>query len=132
MVTGATATSVPVSYSSTGSAGITATNVALAPFETINNLPDGITMTQYYLAADVASDTSFAGCYLWWTRQVTPAPAAATFSDVPTDHWAFRFVEALGASGITAGCGGGAFCPDNPVTRAQMAVFLASALGLNY
>ena len=27
-------------------------------------------------------------------------------------------------NGITAGCGGGNFCPDNPVTRAQMTTFL--------
>ena len=27
-------------------------------------------------------------------------------------------------AGITAGCGGGNFCPDSPVSRAQMAVFL--------
>lgn len=32
-------------------------------------------------------------------------------------------------SGITAGCGTG-YCPDNPVTRGQMAVFLTKALGL--
>ena len=29
--------------------------------------------------------------------------------------------------GITAGCGGGNFCPAAPVTRAQMAVFLLKA-----
>ena len=31
------------------------------------------------------------------------------------------------AEGITGGCGGGDYCPDNPVTRAQMAVFLLKA-----
>jgi len=36
----------------------------------------------------------------------------------------------LAASGVTAGCGGGNFCPDAPVTRAQMATFLSRALGL--
>jgi hypothetical protein len=51
---------------------------------------------------------------------------------VPTSHAQFRFVEALAASGITGGCGGGDFCPNNPVTRGQMAVFLATALGLHY
>jgi len=65
-----------------------------------------------------------------WTRQVSPAPAAATFNDVPTGHPFFQFVEALAKSGITAGCGGGAFCPDQPLTRGQMAVFFAKALGL--
>jgi hypothetical protein len=61
---------------------------------------------------------------------MSPAPATATFpNDVPTSHPFFRYVEALYASGITAGCGTG-YCPDNPVTRGQMAVFLTKALGL--
>ncbi len=45
-----------------------------------------------------------------WRRQVSPAPAEASFIDVPTGHPFFQFVEALSASGITAGCGGGNFC----------------------
>ena len=69
---------------------------------------------------------------LQWKRQVSPAPPAATFGDVPTDHWAFQFVEALFTSGITGGCGGGNFCPDDPLTRGQMAVFLSAALGLEW
>jgi CSLREA domain-containing protein len=46
------------------------------------------------------------------------------FHDVPADHWAFSHIETLAASGITSGCGGGNYCPNAPVTRAQMAVFL--------
>ena len=62
-----------------------------------------------------------------------PAPATATFpNDVPTTHPYFQFVEALADSGITGGCGTDSYCPDNPVTRGQMAVFLAAALGLSY
>ncbi len=61
---------------------------------------------------------------------VSAAPAIATFNDVPTNHPFFRFIEALVASGITAGCGSGNYCPDTPLTRGQMAVFLAKALGL--
>jgi competence protein ComEC len=49
---------------------------------------------------------------------------------VPTNHWAFRYIEALADSGITGGCGGGNFCPDDPLNRGQMAVFLSAALGL--
>jgi len=68
-----------------------------------------------------------------YRRQVSPAPGAATFStDVPTTHPFFRFVEALAAAGITGGCGAGAYCPDSPVTRGQMAVFLSTALGLHW
>ena len=63
---------------------------------------------------------------------VTPAPPTASFNDVPTSHPYFQFIEALKASGITGGCQASPplYCPDNPVTRGQMAVFLAKALGL--
>jgi hypothetical protein len=69
---------------------------------------------------------------VWWRRQVSPAPATSDFGDVPTTSPQFQFIEALYKSGITAGCGGGNYCPNNPVTRGQMAVFLAKALGLNW
>jgi hypothetical protein len=64
--------------------------------------------------------------------QVSPAPAIATFNDVPTSDPGFQFIEALVASGITAGCGGGNYCPDALLTRRQMAVFLSKALGLQW
>jgi hypothetical protein len=67
-----------------------------------------------------------------WHRNVSPAPATATFNDVPTSDPAFQFIEALAASGVTTGCGGGNFCPDAPLTRRQMAVFLSKALGLHW
>jgi hypothetical protein len=71
---------------------------------------------------------------LLWKRQVSPAPAVATFNDVPTSHQFFQFIEALAASGITAGCSASPplYCPDFPLTRGQMAVFLAKALGLHW
>jgi S-layer family protein len=76
---------------------------------------------------------SFRGAEVRYHRKVSPAPANASFpNDVPTNHPQFRFVEALAASGVTGGCGAGAFCPDTPVTRGQMAVFLAVALGLHF
>ena len=69
---------------------------------------------------------------LLFRRRVTPPPAVATFADVPVIHPFFQFIEALSASGITAGCGTGIYCPDSPLTRGQMAVFLAKALGLHW
>ncbi len=53
-----------------------------------------------------------------------PAPSGTVFSDVPVTHWAAAWIEQLFAEGITAGCGGGRYCPESPVDRAQMAVFL--------
>ena len=67
-----------------------------------------------------------------WRRQVSPPPATPTFGDVPASDSAFPFIEALAASGITAGCAGGNYCPDANLTRRQMAVFLAKALGLHW
>jgi hypothetical protein len=67
-----------------------------------------------------------------WKRQVSAAPGTATFGDVPVGSPYHRFVEALLASEITAGCGNGNYCPDAPLTRGQMAVFLAAALGLHF
>ncbi len=70
---------------------------------------------------------------VWWRRAVSDPPATATFGDVPTSHPFYQFVEALAASGITGGCGDGTiFCPNAPLTRGQMAVFLSKALGLHW
>lgn len=69
---------------------------------------------------------------VWWHRTVSPAPASASFVDVPTTSPIFPFVEALKASGITAGCDATHYCPNNALTRGQMAVFLATALGLHW
>jgi hypothetical protein len=63
---------------------------------------------------------------------VSPAPAVATFGDVPVGRPQHQYIEALVASGITAGCGGGNYCPDAPLTRGQMAVFLSKGLGLHF
>jgi len=63
---------------------------------------------------------------------VSPPPATATFADVPPSHPFFQYIEALHAAGISAGCGGGNFCPDQPITRKQEAAFLAKALGLHW
>ncbi len=37
-------------------------------------------------------------------------------------------INALAAAGITNGCGDGVYCPNDPVSRAQMAAFLSNAL----
>ncbi len=59
----------------------------------------------------------------------TPPDCTGTvFADVPCTGGAFDpWIEELASLGITGGCGGGNFCPDATVTRAQMAVFLLKA-----
>jgi N-acetylneuraminic acid mutarotase len=53
-----------------------------------------------------------------------PAASGHVFTDVPLGYWAADWIEQLAADGITSGCGGGNYCPDSEVTRAEMAVFL--------
>jgi hypothetical protein len=91
----------------------------------------------YYLAA-IEFDTDrcgdwdqrFSGLKIVYRLQISPPPAAHTFWDVVPGDFGYRHIEALAASGITEGCDPHNYCPDDYLTRAQMAVFLARALGL--
>jgi hypothetical protein len=56
--------------------------------------------------------------------EITIAPR---FLDVPAENPFHPFVEALFNAGVSGGCGGGAYCPGDLVTRDQMAVFLLRA-----
>ena len=76
--------------------------------------------------------TTFSAVKLYYRLQVSPAPGVASFTDVPTNYWAFQYIEALKASGITLGVTPTTYEPESNVTRAQMAVFLAKALGLHW
>ena len=49
------------------------------------------------------------------------------FNDVAQPSPWHAAVERIVRDGITSGCTGGNYCPDNPITRAQMAVFLLRA-----
>jgi len=112
------------------SAGCDSRTVDLSPPFQVNNFLNQLVLQATTEAND--ETTVLAGVILYYTLQVSPAPGTATFGDVPTTSSQFKFVEALYASGITAGCGGGNFCPDSPLTRGQMAVFLAAGLGLQW
>jgi len=92
-----------------------------------DGIPDPVA---YYLDVELAPFGRYGGMTVTWKRQVSPPPAVPTFADVPPSDGAFQHIEALVASGITAGCGSGNYCPDATLTRRQMAVFLAKALGL--
>lgn len=94
---------------------------------------DGTTEHVFHgLKADVFGNAGLGGLRVFWRRQVSPPPATPSFNDVPIGDGAFPFIEGLVASGVTAGCGFGNYCPDAPLTRRQMAVFLSKALGLHW
>lgn len=77
---------------------------------------------------------SLAGVIIGYVLEVSPAPGTATFNDVPTSHPFFQFIEALANAGVTGGCQASPplYCPDNPVTRGQMAVFMSKLVGLSW
>ncbi len=58
---------------------------------------------------------------------VPPPCTSNPFSDVSASDPICPWVQELVHRGVTAGCGGGQYCPNNPVTRSQMSVFLLSA-----
>ena len=54
------------------------------------------------------------------------------FIDVSCEHWAINYKRAVKDAGITKGCNPPAndsFCPEDVVTRAQMAAFIYRAFG---
>jgi hypothetical protein len=61
-----------------------------------------------------------------------PPEGVGIFDDVPDGYWAEDWIEALYTEGITAGCSvvPAEYCPEDPVTRAQMAVFLVKTFDL--
>jgi beta-lactamase superfamily II metal-dependent hydrolase len=61
-----------------------------------------------------------------------PPAASGVFADVPVGYWAAAWTEQLAAEGVTGGCNTNPlqYCPSNPVSRDQMAVFLVRNFNL--
>jgi len=55
-----------------------------------------------------------------------PPPPTPIFEDVPSNHWAFDYINALFNAGYVAGCSTEPrlYCPDNILSRAESAVFV--------
>jgi hypothetical protein len=121
------------SFTTSGSSGVGFNFLTPAAAETMSTFDGSFALINHYISVDVAgAGTSFAGCWAFWNRQVAPGPPTATFLDVPPTSPQFPYVEALVETGVTVGCAPGLYCPGNPVTRGQMAVFLAKALGMGF
>jgi hypothetical protein len=55
-----------------------------------------------------------------------------SYSDLPSDHWAFAAAEKLRDLGAFWGCEPGLFCPDLPLTRANAAYGIAHLVNGSY
>jgi hypothetical protein len=118
-------------------------NSAHIPYQTdINSAPIGF-LYQTHLGNQLILDVGIAASpnpqyfgwvEVWWRRTVSPPQGSPTFNDVPTSHPFFQYIQALAASGVTSGCQASPplYCPDRQITRGEMAVFLAKALGLHW
>lgn len=106
------------------------TDYNAAPIGFLMATPNATTIL-HVQQGDFPTVQRFGHVEVWWRRSVSPA-SVVTFADVPASHDFYQFIEALAASGITAGCGSNNYCPDAPLTRGQMAVFLSKALGLHW
>ena len=110
--------------------GCTLTAVTLTPAHTVNNALNSYDL--WFANSVLDGSIRIQAARVYYKLQISPDPSTATFADVPVGHPFHRFVEALVAAGITGGCGGSNYCPDAPVTRGQIAVFLSAALGLHW
>jgi hypothetical protein len=68
-------------------------------------------MAVFIVRAVFGSDT--------FTSSATPY-----FNDVAPSDPGFRWIQKMYEQGITTGCGSGNFCPNSPVTRDQMSIFV--------
>ena len=59
-----------------------------------------------------------------------PPAAQGIFDDVPANDPFAPWIEYLYNQGVTAGCGGGNFCPTANISNGQMAVFLVKAFNV--
>jgi PKD repeat protein len=59
---------------------------------------------------------------------VPSGPATPSFTDVPVDNWAYRYIEYAKAQDVVQGYSDGTYKPTEQVTRDQMAVYIARAV----
>jgi hypothetical protein len=59
-------------------------------------------------------------------RLIEISSGTSTFTDVPSNHWAYDYIEALYEAGYVAGCSTDPlmYCPEATMTRAESAVFV--------
>ena len=63
---------------------------------------------------------------------VPTGPAEATFPDIPTGSWAYKYIEYAHANSIVFGYPNGRYRPEREVDRGQMAIFIARSIVVPY
>jgi hypothetical protein len=98
-----------------------------------NGVTGGCTATEYCPSASTSRE-QMAVFALVAKEGLGYAPPACVppnqFDDVPETSPFCRWIEELANRGVVSGCGGGNYCPLDPVTREQMGVFISVTFGL--
>ncbi len=81
-----------------------------------------------WAGGDVLAEAPVPSGYEAFVEAATYVCTGTLFDDVPDTYWACGFIEEFANLNITQGCGGNNYCPEDFVTRAQMAVFLVRGL----
>ena len=112
-----------------------------------DDVPDGVYYTTPVIELEQAGVFDGTGCVagfcpdeaidrktmaVWVVRildyEDPPSVSGSRFEDVDADGFHAPFIERMAELGVTRGCGDGSvFCPDDHVTRAQMAAFISRA-----
>lgn len=93
---------------------------------TLNAVPEGTCEIFLGWGDDLAGDENPITVVMDEAKSIT---AVFGFSDVPCDYWSASEIRACAEAGVVQGYGDGTYVPEEPVTRAAMAVYVARAEG---
>jgi len=128
------------SFPASGGAGsINLSGLSACGWTAVSNNPSFITINsgssgggdgvvQFSVAANAG--TSIRNGTITVAGQIFTVHQGIDFLDVPVNHLFYTEIGKLSARGVTLGCGNGNFCPNDPVTREQMAAFIIRATGV--
>jgi hypothetical protein len=121
-----------------GSSSISVTAPSGVPWTAVSNATNFVTITSGSSGTGNGTVTYSVGVNPGSTiRQGTITVNSQTFTvyqginftDVPTSDPFYSDIGKLAARGVTLGCGGGDYCPNDPVTREQMSAFILRSKG---
>jgi hypothetical protein len=122
---GALVPRTPGTFSDTAGTAVHAANIEAIRADGVTT---GCAPTRYCPTRDVTRAEM--ASFLVRARGLPVQGTTTRFGDVAAGSTHAGAIEALARAGITNGCGNGNYCPDRPVTRAEMASFLTRTFPL--
>lgn len=100
-----------------------------APWLHVNGPSQGTASTVIHYTVDANATSSNRVGYIFAADTFFTLYQGQQFNDVPVGSLFYEDIEKLAAHGVTVGCGGGNYCPNDVVPREQMAAFIMRAKG---